>query len=73
VVGSAAAAGQEVDVADLAKRVTSDVMGSVLLDQDFGGMEMRWVGGRGDRGSNATVKQPLAAQADSGCSGYLKA
>jgi hypothetical protein len=42
VVGDAAAGGREVDVADLAKRVTSDVMGSMLLDQDFGGMDMRW-------------------------------
>ena len=42
-VATSAAAGAEVDVADLAKRVTSDVMGSMLLDQNFGGMDMRWV------------------------------
>jgi hypothetical protein len=42
-VGAAAAQQQELDVGDLAKRITSDVMGSILLDQDFGGMEMRWV------------------------------
>jgi uncharacterized protein (DUF2141 family) len=42
-VGAAAAQQQELDVGDLAKRITSDVMGSMLLDQDFGGMEMKWV------------------------------
>jgi hypothetical protein len=45
VVDSAAAEQREVDFADLAKRVTSDVMGSILLGLDFGGMSMRWVGG----------------------------
>ena len=41
VAATAATAASEVDVADLAKRVTSDVMGSMLLGQDFGGMDMR--------------------------------
>jgi hypothetical protein len=44
VVASAAATGAEVEIADLAKRITSDVMGSMLLDQDFGGIELRYVG-----------------------------
>ena len=44
LVRSAATAGGEVDIADIGKRITSDVMGSMLLDQDFGGIEMRCVG-----------------------------
>ena len=43
LVRSAATAGTEVDIADIGKRITSDVMGSMLLDQDFGGIEMRYV------------------------------
>jgi hypothetical protein len=35
-----AAVGAEINVADLAKRFTSDVMGSLLLNEDLGGMNM---------------------------------
>ena len=41
VVAATAASGAEVDVADLGKRVTTDVMDSMLFDQDFGGLGMR--------------------------------
>ena len=41
VSSTCAAAAAELDLADLAKRVNRDVMGSMLLDQNFGGMDMK--------------------------------
>jgi cytochrome P450 len=41
VTATAASGDGEVDVADLAKRITTDVMASMLFGQDFGGMTMR--------------------------------
>jgi hypothetical protein len=41
----AAGPGRAVDVADLAKRITSDVMGGLLFGEDLGGVAGRWGAG----------------------------
>ena len=46
-VATAAAAGRTVDVSDLAARVTSDVVGDMLLAADLGGMRAGGSGGGG--------------------------
>jgi hypothetical protein len=41
--GAAGAGGVMFDVSDAAKRITSDVMGQMLLGEDLQGTQWRWV------------------------------